>query len=147
MSRPALLDVNVLVALFDPDHLHHELAHAWFGGPDRQQWATSPLTENGLVRVVSNPKYPGRRTTLEDALQRLRTFCNHQEHAFWADSVTMLDADVVRTASIQGHRQLTDVYLLALAVAHDGVLVTFDRSIAPSAVLGANEGHLIRLAG
>ena len=145
MTPPALLDVNVLVALFDPEHIHHETAHAWFGGPGRGRWATCPLTENGLVRVVSNPGYPGRRTTLDDAVRRLRRFCEHQGHLFWPDSVTVRDLAVFNTASIQGYRQVTDIYLLALAVAHHGALVTFDRSIALAAVSGASEDHVILL--
>lgn len=67
----ALLDVNVLVALFDPAHVHHDAAHAWFGEHCAQGWATCALTENGLVRVLSNPAYPGRRTSL-DAYARIK---------------------------------------------------------------------------
>jgi predicted nucleic acid-binding protein len=66
-----LLDVNVLVALFDPVHVHHEAAHKWFGQNRKSGWATCPLTENGMVRVLSNPAYPGRRTTVHDAIRRL----------------------------------------------------------------------------
>ena len=146
MSPPALLDVNVLVALFDPEHIHHETAHSWFGGLGSSRWATCPLTENGLARVVSNPGYPGRRTTVADAMSRLRLFCDQQHHLFWPDSVTVRDFALFNSASIQGYKQVTDVYLLALAVANDGVLVTFDRSITPSAVVGASEHQVILLA-
>ena len=146
MTASALLDVNVLVALFDPEHIHHETAHAWFGGPGRGGWATCPLTENGLVRVVSNPGYPGRRTTLDDAMGRLNAFCEQEDHLFWPDSVTIRDFELFKSASIQGYRQLTDTYLLALAVANHGALVTLDRSILTSAVAGANEDHVVLLS-
>jgi predicted nucleic acid-binding protein len=72
----ALLDVNVLVALFDPSHVHHEAAHAWFGLNRKARWATCALTENAFVRILSNPAYPGHRTTVEDGVARLRSFCS-----------------------------------------------------------------------
>ena len=145
MTRPGLLDVNVLVALFDPEHIHHETAHAWFGGSGRGGWATCPLTENGLVRVVSNPRYPGRRTTHDEAMRKLGGFCDHGDHSFWPDSVTIGDSELFKSGSIHGHKQLTDVYLLALAVANSGLLVTFDRSIPTAAVSGATENQSILL--
>lgn len=85
----ALLDVNVLVALFDPSHVHHEAAHAWFGVNCKHRWATCALTENAFLRVLSNPAYPGSRTTVEDAAARLRTFCSDGQHVFWTDSVSV----------------------------------------------------------
>jgi hypothetical protein len=126
----ALLDVNVLVALFDPAHVHHDAAHGWFRRHHSQQWATCALTENAMVRVLSNAAYPGRRTTLEDAAARLRTFCSHREHVFWADSISLRDHGRFHWKHIQGHRQLTDVYLLALSVANKGRLATFDSAIS-----------------
>ena len=80
-----LLDVNVLVALFDPSHIHHEAAHAWFGPRREEGWATCPLTENGMVRVLSNPAYPGRRTTVADAVSRLTAFAASGHRKFWPD--------------------------------------------------------------
>lgn len=146
MIKPALLDVNVLVALFDPEHIHHETAHRWFGSDRRSGWATCPLTENGLIRVVSNPAYPGRRTTFDDAVQRLRVFCEHTDHAFWPDSVSILDTTLFHTARAQGHRQTTDIYLLGVAFANDGVLATFDRAIPRATVKGAGEDNVLILA-
>jgi toxin-antitoxin system PIN domain toxin len=137
-----LLDVNVLVALFDPVHTHHEAAHEWFE-PNRQSgWATCPLTENGFVRVISNPSYPGRRTTVQDALQRLTSFRDSGDHTFWTDSASLCDVLLIRPANLLGHRQLTDVYLLALAVTNGGRLATFDQRISLAAVNGAEPGHL-----
>ena len=142
----ALLDVNVLIALFDPEHIHYETAHRWFGKPSRGPWATCPLTENGFVRIVSNPGYPGRRTTVADAIHRLRTFCRSKDHVFWPDSVSLRRQGDIISQSIRGHRQITDVYLLALATKNDGVLVTFDDSIPNAAVPGAGDNriHLLR---
>ena len=87
----ALLDVNVLVALFDPVHAHHELAHQWFDRNRQSGWASCPLTENGLVRVISNSAYPGRRTTPQDAIERLTRFRESGDHAFWPDSASLCD--------------------------------------------------------
>ena len=140
----ALLDVNVLVALFDPNHIHHLTAHDWFAGASEQGWITCPLTENGLIRMLSNPRYPGRRTTVHDAARRLKMFCGTRQHRFWEDSLSVL-GEAVQTQRIQGHRQLTDVYLLALAVAHSGRLVTFDTGLSVSAVRNAEPNHLIVL--
>jgi uncharacterized protein len=142
----ALLDVNLLVALFDPAHLHHEPAHAWFGRNRSARWATCPLTENALVRVLSNAAYPGRRTTVEDAAARLRTFCSDRAHVFWPDSVSVRDPGRFQWKHVQGHRQLTDVYLLALSVSNEGRLATFDSTISLRAVPGAAPHNLELLA-
>jgi len=139
----ALLDVNVLIALFDPVHGHHQAAHDWFARNRAQGWATCPLTENGFVRVICNPGYPGRRTPLPDTIHRLRLFEGSGDHAFWADSVTLCDDSFFLSAHIAGHRQLTDVYLLGLAVKNGGRLATFDRGIPISSVAGARKHHLV----
>lgn len=138
----ALLDVNVLVALFDPSHVHHEAAHAWFGVNCKHRWATCALTENAFLRVLSNPAYPGSRTTVEDAAARLRTFCSDGQQVFWTDSVSVREDGRFRWKHVQGHRQLTDVYLLALALANEGRLATFDSTISLRAVEGAQAGNL-----
>lgn len=143
----ALLDVNVLVALFDPDHVHHDPAHAWLAENRGAGWATCPLTENGLVRILSNPSYSGRRTTVQDAVDRLAAFRTSGGHAFWTDSVSLCQEGLFIFPHVSGHHQLTDVYLLALAVQHGGRLATFDRRIRPDAVAGAGPDHLIHLGG
>ncbi len=142
----ALLDVNVLVALFDPVHANHEEAHEWFAVHRRQGWATCPLTENGLVRILSNPRYPGRMTTIGDAIGRLRSFRESGHHTFWSDDTSLCD-EAVLPAHIQGYRQLTDVYLLALAVTKEGRLATFDQGIPLSSIDGARDRHLAFLGG
>ena len=138
-----LLDVNALIALFDPEHVNHVAIHRWFGRHRADGWATCPLTENGLVRVISNPKYPGRRTTVADAIDRLRRFRGSGDHVFWPDSVSLCAPERIATRHVAGHRQVTDVYLLMLAVAHGGRLVTFDRTIRRHAVPEAAREHLL----
>ncbi len=141
----ALLDVNVLIALFDPEHIHYETAHRWFGSPSRGPWSTCPLIENGFVRIVANPSYPGRRTTVADATERLRIFCQTGDHAFWPDSLSLREREHLTAGSIRGYRQITDVYLLALAVHNDGVLATFDDAIPVAAVPGASDNRILLL--
>ena len=142
-----LLDVNVLVALFDPGHLHHQTAHEWFARTREAGWATSPLTENGFVRVVSNPAYPGRRTTVADAVGRLRRFAACEFHIHWPDDVSILRENTLEPSHLAGHGELTDAYLLTLAVFHGGALATFDRSIRTGAVPGFRPEFLTLLPG
>lgn len=142
MTRVHLLDVNVLVALFDPDHVHHDLAHDWFAQCGRQAWATCPVTENGFVRVLSNPGYGARVTRASELIERLHAFCASGGHTFWPADVSIADESVFRRAMLAGHRQLTDVYLLGLAVRRRGCLATFDRSIPFGAVRGASRDTL-----
>ena len=138
----ALLDVNVLVALFDPAHPNHEQAHGWFGRHRRRGWATCPITINGCVRVLSNPAYPSVEATPAEVSSRLRALCSSPDHTFWPDEVSLLDDALFRPPMISGHRRITDVYLLGLTVRRQGKLVTFDRSIPLKAVIGAEPCHL-----
>jgi len=142
-----LLDVNVLVALFDPAHLHHDTAHAWFEMEREGGWATCPITENGFVRVLSNPAYPGRRTTVADAVARLARFTASGHHSFWADDLSLLDRSVISAHLLMGHGEITDAYLLALAVGKGGRLATFDGKIRTAAVPGADPEHLAVIGG
>jgi uncharacterized protein len=146
VSRVALLDVNVLVALFDPDHVHHDLAHDWFAGRRADGWATCPVTENGFLRVLTNPAYGSPVSRPDAILGHLRQFCSDRHHAFWEDSVSLRDERLFDSRAIAGHRQVTDVYLLGLAVSRRGCLATFDRSIRPSAVRGARPSNLTVIA-
>jgi uncharacterized protein len=142
VRRVALLDVNVLVALFDPDHVHHEAAHGWFADTGRSGWATCPLTEAGFVRVLSNPAYRGTVVRATDLADRLRRFCRSGGHEFWPDEVSLLDSSLFDLSKVAGHRQLTDVYLLGLAHNRRGRLVTFDRAIPLAAVRGVSAAAL-----
>lgn len=138
----SLLDVNVLVALFDPSHVHHEPAHKWLARNQRKGWATCPLTENGCVRVLSHPSYYGSRVSTLEMIGLLRTFCAGEHHEFWPDSVSVTDERLFRSAAIVSHNQLTDLYLLGLAVAKHGKLATFDRGISIKGIAGSTPANL-----
>lgn len=142
MRRPALLDVNVLVAMFNPDHVHHEAAHDWFADHRREGWATCPLTENGLLRILANPRSSAGALRPPELADRLRTFRASGHHFFWSDSISLSDPKIFDTAVIGGHRQLTDIYLLGLAKKMGGRLATFDRTIPLAAVRGATRTML-----
>jgi toxin-antitoxin system PIN domain toxin len=138
----ALLDVNVLIALTDPDHVHHELAHDWFAAEGAAAWATCPLTENGFLRVLASPGYHSaqlRPAAVASILRRLRAGKGHE---FWPDGVSLADSTRFDLAFVGGYRQLTDVYLLGLAHAHGGALATFDRTIPVKAVRAATRATL-----
>ncbi len=140
----ALLDVNVLIALLDSDHASHDSAIKWFAKNARDGWASCPITQNGCIRIMSNAGYPNS-LSVQSVIERLAEACQQDIHEFWSDEVSVLDSDVVDTARIHGPRQLTDIYLLALAVHHGGKLVTFDGGIPLTAVRRATAQHLLIL--
>jgi toxin-antitoxin system PIN domain toxin len=144
----ALLDVNVLIALVDPIHIYHEAAHHWFALNRGNGWATCALTENGLVCVLSNPSYQGNRSTLKQATSSLHALCDNRarEHLFWTESLSVRDSGLFNWNRVQGHRQLSDVYLLALAVSRHGRFTSFDTAISLEAVYGATTENLEILA-
>ena len=135
-ARVSLLDVNVLVALFFPDHVHHDLAHDWFADHRSQGWATCPITENGLVRIACQQPSDEALVRPVDVLGNLERFCKDKHHRPWTDVVSLTDASLFAPQFIRGHRQLTDVYLLGLAKKMGGRLATFDRTIPVKAVRG-----------
>lgn len=131
-----LLDVNVLIALIDPAHVGHDAAHRWFAAEGHADWATCPLTENGVIRIVGHPKYPntpGSPVAVAAIVARLRELPGH---VFWPDDISLVGADHVDAAQVLTPVQVTDTYLLALTVAHGGRLATFDRRLSPKAVKG-----------
>lgn len=140
----ALLDINVLIALLDADHLQHGAARTWLLAHGQHGWASSPLTQNGCVRVLSHPSYPNP-LPIPTIIGQLGAATRSAHHAFWPDDVSLLDPEAVDPARIHGGRQVTDIYLLALAVAHGGRLVTFDRKIPLSAVPRARAQHLVAI--
>jgi hypothetical protein len=130
-----LLDVNVLIALVDPAHVQHDAAHDWFDRHARAAWATCPVTENGLLRIVGHPRYPnspGTPAAVAELLAGLRALPGH---SFWPDDISLLDARIDSTRLLHP-AQVTDSYLLALALAHGGQLATFDRRLVVDAVQG-----------
>jgi toxin-antitoxin system PIN domain toxin len=140
----ALLDVNVLIALLDSDHASHDSSIDWFAKYAREGWASCPITQNGCMRIMSNPGYPNP-LPVQAVVERLAEACRQNIHAFWPDDVSLLEPDVVDSTRIHGPRQLTDIYLLALAVKHEGRLVTFDARIPIAAVRHASTQNLVTL--
>jgi toxin-antitoxin system PIN domain toxin len=139
-----LLDVNVLIALLDADHSLHRRAREWFRQSAQTGWASCPLTQNGCVRIMSHPGYP-HALSARSVIERLREATRSPHHEFWADDVSLLDPRIADTDRIHGPRQVTDVYLLALAVNRNGRFVTFDASVPLSAVRGAEKKHIVAL--
>ena len=146
MSRTALLDVNVLLALFDPEHVHHDIAHDWFAESCTGRWASCPVTENGFLRTANVAAQKSDFVPTASLIDHLRRFQAAGRHEFWNDDVSVLDEARFEARRIHGNRQITDVYLLGLAVAHNGQLVTFDARIQLAAVKGARAEHLVVLA-
>jgi hypothetical protein len=128
-----LLDVNVLIALVDPVHIDHNRAHDWFSATASHSWATCPLTENGVLRILSSVRYPSPRSPAAIATSILQ-LQKIPGHTFWPDDITFLDPDRVDITRLVTTAQVTDSYLLALAVAHHGQLATFDRRLVTDAV-------------
>jgi toxin-antitoxin system PIN domain toxin len=142
----ALLDVNVLIALLDADHVHHRQATDWLSAEHYSGWASCPITQNGCLRIMSQPAYPGALPML-DVMQRLAEATQHPAHEFWADSVSLVQNPQVNWQRLSGPRQITDAYLLALAVGHGGRFVTLDSKVPLAAVPTARPGQLVVLAG
>lgn len=140
----ALLDVNVLIALLDSAHVHHAHTRAWLEANIEQGWASCPLTQNGCVRILSQPGYPGSQPPSAIAA-RLAEAVESPWHAFWPDELSLLERGCLDWRHVLGSRQLTDVYLLALAVRQGGRLVTLDRAVPLAAVVGAGVEHLVSL--
>ncbi len=138
----ALFDISVLLALLDQDHLRHEHARTWYASERAYGWASCPLSQNGFIRIMSQRSYSSSRS-IGDALTILRAATTRAEHQFWPDDVSILDAGMMDYTRLLGPKQITDVYLLALAVKYGGRLVTLDTGISVQAVRGANAAHLV----
>lgn len=140
----SLLDINVLIALLDADHPHHDWTAGWLKTTIKNGWASCPLTQNGCVRIMSQAAYPNSVPTAV-IIRLLREATKHASHLLWPDDVSLLDESVVDGDRVHSPRQVTDVYLLALAVNHGGRFVTFDDSIPVTAVRVAEKKHLLVL--
>lgn len=141
----ALLDVNVLLALQDGAHIHHVRAMQWMEAHWELGWASCPLTQNGCLRILSRPGHPNAQTP-NAVRTRLAEATAHPMHRFYADDFSLLDDGVLDWRYITGSCQLSDAYLLAMAVRRDLRLVTFDRGISLPMVLGAQPHHLVTLS-
>lgn len=130
-----LLDVNVLIAMAWPSHVHHTLAHRWFARNSRRGWATCPLTQLGFVRVSSHPGIIPEAATPREAVETLAAIVARPGHVFWPDAISLADPSLP-AGQIMGHRQFTDAYLLALALHNRGRLVTLDAAIPAMLALG-----------
>ena len=140
-----LLDVNVLVALLDDAHAFSAKVYEWLNAETRRI-ATCPLVENGVIRVMSSPGYSDtHRASPSRVADALLAMTRALDHEFWPDDVSILDPAAIDIARLHGHRQITDAYLLALAVKHGGALGTLDAAIPTSAVRGAGRKHLAML--
>jgi hypothetical protein len=142
----ALFDVNVLIALLDPDHAFHDRAHEWREAHTGAGWASCPLTENGVVRIMSHPNYSRKlRLTPEDLVALITRFASAGDHEFWPDQISLRDEGLFDRSRLNRSRMVTDIYLLALAVSRGGRLVTFDQGIPIAAVRAASDSHLVML--
>jgi hypothetical protein len=143
-----LLDVNLLIALIDPTHVGHHQAHRWFAATGAASWATCPLTENGVIRIVGHPRYPNSAGSPAAAAPSVASLRALAGHVFWKDDLSLMDSGIIDVAQIATSAQVTDTYLLALAVANNGRLATFDRRLSPTAVRGGRGAlHVIDRSG
>lgn len=129
-----LLDVNVLIALVDPAHLQHDQSHDWFAHTGREAFATCPITENGLLRIISHPRYPNSPGTPDVSARLLHALQGLPGHHFWPDNISLVDPQYADIRHLSSHSQTTDTYLLALAKAHGGRLASMDSRLATHAV-------------
>jgi toxin-antitoxin system PIN domain toxin len=125
-----LLDVNVLIAMAWPTHGAHERVKEWLGRDANEAWATCPLTQTAFVRILSNPSFSPHALVPSDAVTLLRAYLGHPTHKFWADDLSLVQALEPLTSRLSGHQQVTDAYLLGLAIHKKGKFATMDRAIS-----------------
>lgn len=140
-----LLDVNVLIALAWPSHIHHHQAHRWFQLEGKCSWATCPLTQSGFVRVSSNQRVIPDALPPREALALLERIVAVPGHVFWADDVSLVSAPEVARERIHGHRQVADAHLLALALRHGGAVATFDGGFLDLVSTGVDPRRAVRM--
>jgi toxin-antitoxin system PIN domain toxin len=126
----SLLDINVLIALAWPNHVHHETALRWFDRNRKSGWATCPLTQSGFVRVSSNAHLLTEARSPREAIVLLRRIVGLPDHVFWQDDISIAASDFIDEKKLHGHRQITDAHLLAVALRHGGRIATLDHAIA-----------------
>ena len=141
---PYLLDVNVLIALLDGNHVHHARAMDWFLDRARREWLTCPIVENGTIRIMSGARYGPTVFSPNDIAERLQLLMGETTHRFIADNVSLLDGGRVHRDDLKQSSQVTDAYLLALAVANGALLATMDHRLSADLVIGGAD-HLHRI--
>jgi len=140
-----LLDIDVLIALIDPGHVHHDRAHRWFSSKGTKAWATCPITENGVLRIVGHSRYPNSPGTPAAVATLVASLRELPGYAFWPDDISLIDDRHVNAARLLESAQVTDSYLLALAREHDGQLATLDQRLVADAVIdGRRYLHVIQ---
>lgn len=140
-----LLDVNVLIALVDPRHVFHDTANMWFRREAVASWATCPITENGLIRIVGNSRYRNPVGPPSEVVGVLALLREMEGHVFWPDTVSLADDRLIDPSALTTPEQVTDTYLLALAVSNGGRLATLDRRLSADAVADGKAAlHLIQ---
>ena len=125
-----LLDTNLLIALLWPSHERHDLAVKWFTPHRAKGWATCPITQAGFVRIVSNPAFSRDAVQPREAIEVLSANTAAKDHAFWPDELPVAEAVGFTGVRLMGHQQVTDAYLLGLAIRCGGMLATLDQRIA-----------------
>lgn len=145
MKAGFLLDVNVLIAMAWPTHRAHEKVQEWLSRHAREGWATCPLTQTAFVRILSNPAFSPNALTPSDALALLQANLGHPAHRFWADELSFGQALEPLTPRLAGHQQVTDAYLLGLAMHKKGKLATMDRAVLALLPEKNSAGNLIEL--
>ena len=146
----SLLDVNLLIALAWPSHVHHSPALRWFKQNQAKGWATCPVTQSGFVRISSNPRISPDIRTPQEALALLKRIVALPHHVFWPDDISIADSELLDAGRLQGHRQVTDAHLVALALARKGRLATLDagvKNLVPKSYAGAESVCLITGSG
>jgi len=138
----ALLDVNVLIAMHDAGHSHHQRARDWLADNIDSGWASCAITQNGFIRILSQPRYPLEISTTQ-AIELLQRTCSTVHHTFWPADISLIDPETITSSRVLASKQVTDLYLLALAARQGGRLVTFDANITQSAVVHAGPDHLV----
>jgi hypothetical protein len=139
-----LLDVNVLIALIDPMHVQHNAAHNWFSVQGHESWASCPMTENGVLRIVGHTSYPNSPGTPAAVALLLAGLRELPGHVFWPNDVSLLDSSKFDSSRLLTPGQVADSYLLGLARSQGGQLATLDRRLVTDAVQdGARHLHLI----
>jgi len=142
-----LPDINVLIALAWPSHIHHRQARKWFEALGDAPWATCPFTQSGFIRISSNPSIIEDAVSPREALQVLRRLTGLGQHLFWPHDLDFTGAAELPISLVMGHRQVTDAYLLGLAIRHRGALVTLDRSIHDLLPAGSPHRPVVRVIG
>lgn len=142
-----LLDTNLLIALLWPSHEHHDPAVKWFARRRAKRWATCPITQAGFVRIVSNPAFSRDAVQPREAIQVLSANTAAKDHVFWADELSVTKAVAFAGVRLMGHQQVTDAYLLGLAIQRGGVLATLDQHIATLTEPGSAERKSLELVG